>query len=258
MSNNSKIEWTDATWNPVMGCTPISPACDHCYARAMIKRFGGCNKGFPERPDDVTLYPERLKRPLCWKKPRRVFVCSMSDLFHEDVPDEYIGDVWKAMAKSTQHTFMVLTKRPERMLRWFSQYWIPAVNYKPDSVMLPNVWLGVTAENQEYFDYRTSLLKQCRAPVLFVSIEPMLGQIDYDGRLDLVICGGETGPGARPMKREWAESLLDQCLDTGTPFFFKGWGTATLQKSDSAYRLLLGQTWEQIPEATVGQGRLKL
>jgi len=240
MATKSKIEWTDATWNPVTGRTKISRGCARCYAERMAYRFAGCN-GYPHRPQhfDVTLHPQRLERPLRWRKPRRVFVCSMSDLFHEDVPDSYIDRVFEIMiysaARQLGHTFQVLTKRPERMLAWFNA----GRNRGGDHVPLHNLWLGVTCENQEQSDKRIPYLLQTPAAVRFVSVEPMLGPVDiehflgdtfsslYGGfslGLDWVICGGESGPGAQPMHPDWARALRDQCASAGVPFFFKQWG----------------------------------
>ena len=267
MSTQSKIEWTDATWNPVTGCDAVSPGCDHCYARAMAHRFAG-RAGYPAAPRefDVTLHPERLAEPLRWRKSRRVFAVSMGDLFHHSVPDEFIDRVLAVMAACPQHTFQVLTKRPQRMLdylsalyqseRWLEALWHCGRAVKTEGVLsairgvipLPNVWLGVTAEDQQRADERIPLLLQTPAAVRFVSCEPLLGPVDltacrkegvvdvdamagthgvyrpHDGtnaKLDWVICGGETGPQARATHRAWARSLRDQCAHAGVPFFFK-------------------------------------
>lgn len=245
---STKIQWTDETWNPIHGCTPISEGCRNCYARRMARRLQG-RCGYPSAPDyfNVTLRPDRLDQPLKWRKPRRVFVVSMGDLFHEDVPDEFIGDVWQVMQDCSQHTFQVLTKRPVRMMQWVNDYWNPAQNE------MLNVWLGVTAENQATADERIPLLLQTPAAVRFVSAEPLLGMMNlenylgiwtdgivdgrhqkfvvgrpltpnlftalakparatlYENQLDWVITGGETGPGARPMHPDWARGLRDQC-----------------------------------------------
>jgi protein gp37 len=277
----TKIEWADAVWNPVTGCTPISEGCKNCYAKRMATRLKG-RYGYPEdEPFKVTLHPEKLKEPLKWKKPRRVFVCSMGDLFHEDVPFQFIATVFGVMANSSQNIYMVLTKRPQRMKEFFDWLFSNAakyyargyrtVPYDDDRINvlimniaseyginldfmrkwpLFNVWLGVTAENQQRADERIPILLQILAAVRFVSIEPMLGPVDLtrivydrqtvidairglhgwplphtDGpKLDWVICGGETGPGARPMHPDWVRSLRDRCQAAGTPFFFKSWG----------------------------------
>ncbi len=246
---NTKIEWATETWNPVTGCTPVSEACQNCYAKRMANRLRG-RFGYPEdEPFKVALHPEKLDEPLRWKKPRRVFVCSMSDLFHEEVPFIVIAKIFGIMHTANQHTYIVLTKRPERMaefIKWFTgPSWRGAWPQE-----YPHVWLGVTAENQARFDERVDILKQIPAAVHFVSIEPMLGPIvmrqkandereiiqatmmgvldDYSRPvmhgIDWVICGGETGPGARPMHPDWVRSLRDQCQEAGTPFFFKQWG----------------------------------
>jgi len=219
----SKIEWTEMTWNPVTGCTKISAGCAHCYAERMARRLAG-RHGYPKAPHhfDVTLHPERLDEPLRWRKPRRVFVCSMSDLFHEDVPDEFIRDVFDIMVNASQHTFQVLTKRPRRMstvLKWLR------TSHPPEA--RPHIWLGVTIEKPEYC-YRTVDLRQTPAAVRFISFEPLLGSFaDYPGVLDGIdwaIVGGESGPAARPMHPDWARGLRDQCQSAGVPFFFKQHG----------------------------------
>lgn len=260
MAKYSRIEWTDATWSPVTGCDPISEGCQNCYAKRMAKRLAG-RCGYPaDDPFRVTLHPERLNEPLKWKTPRRVFVCSMSDLFHEDVPFEYIHVIWDIIKACPQHTFLILTKRPQRMaevvnriyslerLGWSKGFW-------------DHIWLGVTAENQQRANERIPILLQIPAAVRFVSIEPMLGPVDltriggdwygngrinalkglqnddtyvheynlrwkakHCGELDWVICGGETGPGARPMHPDWVRNLRNQCQQAGVPFFFKSWG----------------------------------
>ncbi len=253
---STKIEWADETWNPVTGCTPVSAGCQNCYAKRMATRLRG-RHGYPEdEPFKVTLRPGRLEQPLGWKKPRRVFVCSMGDLFHPDVPFEFIFKVWAAMLSPIcfKHTFLILTKRPERMLEFYR--WCQERN-KQGMVGLeferPHIWLGVTAENQDAADQRIPILLQIPAAVRFVSAEPMLGPVDlnqlivpgdnpmgyhvsalheqhddclYDSptQLDWVICGGESGPGARPMQPEWPRELRDQCQAAGVPFFFKQWG----------------------------------
>jgi len=261
---DTKIEWTDKSWNPATGCSPISEGCANCYARRMAIRLGG-RCGYPPRsadgkqhPFDVTLHPDKLDQPLKWRKPRRVFACSMGDLFHEDVPDEFIAQVFAVMWRCwPRHTFQVLTKRPARMLdlmtrmetgrctQWGKHAGTPLSDIvwlkgrawqramaketrfctKVCDWPLPNVWLGVTAENQARADERTRLLQQTPAAVRFVSVEPMLGPIysmPLEG-VDWVICGAETGLGARPMQPEWAYHLRDQCRNMGVPFFFKKW-----------------------------------
>ena len=257
----TKIEWTHrpgttgVTWNPVTGCTKISAGCKNCYAERMSKRLAG-RCGYPEAPHqfDVTLHPDRLDQPLKWKKPRTIFVCSMSDLFHRDVPIDYIIHVYQIIAACPQHTFIVLTKRPERITEVL--YGEEAGWYLGGGDYLPNVWHMASAENQETADRRIpELLKlrdaSCGWPVLGVSVEPMLGLVDLteyltidgchtmpDGskypalccssscgtKLDFVIAGGESGPGARPMHSAWVQGLRDQCQESGTDYFMKQWG----------------------------------
>jgi protein gp37 len=256
----TKIEWTEYSWNPVTGCTPASEGCQNCYAKRMATRLKG-RYGYPEdEPFKVTLHPEKLKEPLKWKKPRRVFVCSMGDLFHEQVPDEYIAKVWEVMSNASQHTFLVLTKRPQRMkdflarLGWYIHdrdgYPMEAVLDEGGKYTLKNVWLGVTAENQQRADERIPILLQIPAAVRFVSIEPMLGPVVIPEEWpDWVICGGETGPGARPIHPAWVRSLRDQCQAAGTPFFFKSWGEWAEHNvgKKKAGRLLDGRTWDEMP-----------
>ncbi|UKD55108.1 phage Gp37/Gp68 family protein [Amycolatopsis sp. FU40] len=258
MSDASKIEWTDATWNPVTGCTKVSPGCDHCYAETLHERFHG--KGSFAT---VTLHPDRLDVPLRWRKPRRVFVNSMSDLFHDDVPDSFIARIFGVMAAAQQHTFQVLTKRHGRMRallndeRFREQVFL-ANNMDQGDVLgdgwpLRNVWLGVSTEDQKWADIRIPALLETPAAVRWISAEPLLGPINLTRiaytagggthldvvrgqhgepglwatpakRLDWVVVGGESGPGARPMDPEWARSLRDQCATVRVPFLFKQWG----------------------------------
>lgn len=350
--SKTAIDWTDYSWNPVSGCTAVSEGCRTCYAKSIAMRFKG-TKAFPNG-FAVTLHPERVEQPLHWRDPKRVFLCSMGDLFHEDVPDEFIEKVFGVMGMAPQHTFQVLTKRPDRMLTWFAGRShglcvARAVDYLPlprkaragalDRIgpgwpwPLPNVHIGVTAENQEMADERIPLLLQVPAAVRFVSVEPMLGPVDLgslswvslprsvhgdwpvgnhvmaspgihrayvnphgavsahvgDGllgikpdemdwcrKLDWVIAGGETGPGARPMNPDWVGALADQCQAADVPFFFKGWGEwlhesqlwdscvslddfnanthgdrfARVGKK-AAGHLLDGQLWRQFPEAQI-------
>lgn len=238
------IEWTDQTWNPVTGCDKISPGCDNCYAEGIAHRFAGTAQ-FPNG-FGVTLRPERLGDPLKWRKPQRVFVNSMSDLFHAGIPDEFIAKVFGVMAHAEQHTFQVLTKRPGRMrslLRSdaFRELVFKSVDVELPDVMgdgwpIPNVWLGVSAENQKWADVRIPVLLDTPAAVRFVSAEPLLGPIDmqvwleddpekYDvPALDWLIVGGESGPGARPMHPDWVRTLRDQCVEADVAFLFKQWG----------------------------------
>lgn len=306
MSLETSIEWTDATWNPVTGCTKVSAGCKHCYAETVAGRFWAKQyppnaDGSPRRFTDVRCHPERLEEPLRWRKPRRVFVNSMSDLFHEDVPDEFIAAVFGVMAACPQHTFQALTKRPERMLEWFRQsaldvidpgrphYWLrhSAAAYLGDGSEadldrwcdrlwdlggpeadapwpLPNVWLGVSCEDQPRADERIPLLLQTPAAVRFVSLEPLLGPItlrflqpgdpptEIDAlagthgvlrphrgtcdRLNWVIVGGESGPGARPCDLAWIRSIVQQCREAGAACFVKQLGAKPYEvTSDKEY-----------------------
>lgn len=237
----SSIEWTEATWNPVTGCTEVSPGCAHCYAKTFAERFRGV-PGHPyENGFDLQLRPERLSQPLRWKKPRTIFVNSMSDLFHEDVPDEYIQQVFDVMKSAGHHRFQVLTKRSERL-----------AELAPSLPWPENVWMGVSVENQRFAD-RVDDLRQVRASVRFLSCEPLLGPLDLDlTRIDWVIAGGESGPGARPMQLEWVLSLRDQCAAASVPFFFKQWGAHNeygrrVGKKRSG-RSLEGIQWDEMPE----------
>lgn len=238
MSDRSAIEWTDATWNPVTGCTKISPGCAHCYAEGITLRF---KKGGPYIPGKATirLHPDRLDAPRKWKSPRRVFVNSMSDLFHEEVPFSFVRDVFSKMAEYDQHIYQILTKRPERMLdyvRWSLNYDWPA-----------HVWAGVSVENQLWAERRIPILAKVPAKVRFLSVEPLLNEVDLSAHLEdihWVIVGGESGNRARPMKPEWAIRVRDDCLDAGVPFFFKQWGGRT---SKSGGRLLEGVEHNALP-----------
>lgn len=292
---STRIEWVKnrdgsqgKTWNPVVGCSKVSPGCDHCYAERMAQRLSR----IPQTADQYqglvddqgwtgeTAYNlDTLKKPLHWKKPRRVFPCSMGDLFHEAVPFEFVAAMFGVMAATPQHTYMVLTKRPERMQAWFewiegngrltfdcsligdlTSYAVEEAGSLPLSVLfhheiwpLPNVWLGVTAEFQELADRRIPLLLQTPAARRFVSCEPLLGPLDlqysaFNGAdslsalagIDWVICGAETGPGKRTMQLDWARNVRDDCVKAGVPFFFK--------RDSSGNRELDGRLWEEWPE----------
>lgn len=235
MGDNSKIEWTDATWNPVTGCDKISPGCKHCYAETMAARLKAMGQANYAKGFELTLQPHMLDQPLRWKRPRTIFVNSMSDLFHEDVPDDYIRRVFEIMQKAHWHRFQVLTKRAGR-LRELS----------PELPWPENVWAGVSVESQGYA-YRINCLRQVPAAVRFLSLEPLLGplpNLDLRG-IHWVIVGGESGPRARPMAEEWAIDLRDQCLQAGVPFFFKQWGGVNKK---AAGRQLHGRTWDEMPE----------
>ncbi|OHU39529.1 DUF5131 family protein [Mycobacteroides chelonae] len=249
MGDKTGIEWTDATWNPITGCDKVSPGCDHCYAETFAERWRGTEGHYFANGFDVQLRPDKLALPLRWTKPRKVFVNSMSDLFHDKVPDDYIANVFAVMARATLHTFQVLTKRHGRMRSLLSSDlfrrrmydYLVSIDYawirdNPLSWPLPNVWLGVSAEDQKRADLRIPALLDTPATVRFVSAEPLLGPINlhtdpieagspfWGSQLDWVIVGGESGPGARPMHPDWARSLRDQCVAAGVPFLFKQWG----------------------------------
>jgi protein gp37 len=239
MAEKSSIEWTDATWNPMRGCTKISPGCTHCYAETFAERFRGV-KGHPfEQGFDLRLVPEKLNAPTLWRKPLRIFVNSMSDLFHEQVPDDYIADVAGVMIQANWHIYQVLTKRSERMaelLRTRLRF----------AAAQPHVWWGVSVENQRYGLPRIDDLRGAPACTRFLSIEPLLedlGPMDFTG-IHWVIVGGESGPRARPMERQWVVSIRKQCRENGVPFFFKQWGG---KRKSLTGRLLDGRTYDEMP-----------
>jgi protein gp37 len=241
MSDRSSIEWTDATWNPVRGCVKVSPGCKHCYAETFAERFRGV-PGHPfEQGFDLRLVPEKLEDPLRWRQSRRIFVNSMSDLFQDGVPTEYIERVGRVMARADWHTYQILTKRPERMKRLLGAElsWLAG---------LAHVWFGVSVENRRHGLPRIQHLRETPASVRFLSIEPLLedlGSVDLAG-IGWVIVGGESGPRARPMREEWVVSLRDQCRSARVPFFFKQWGG--VRKHETG-RQLRGRTYDQIPAA---------
>lgn len=239
MSDQSAIEWTDATWNPVRGCVKVSPGCKHCYAETFAERW----RGLPDHPYgqgfDLRLVPEKLEEPLRWRRPRRIFVNSMSDLFQVGVPDSYVRSVFEVMNRASWHTYQVLTKRASRMRAF-------ADAAPQDLIAQPQIWLGVSVEDRKYGLPRIAELRNVPAVVRFLSVEPLLedlGEIDLSG-IHWVIVGGESGPGARPMSEEWVLSILDQCRQAGVPFFFKQWGG--VQKSRHG-RLLRGRTYDEMP-----------
>ena len=239
MGDRSKIEWTDATWNPVRGCVKISPGCKHCYAETFAERFRAV-PGHPyEQGFDVRLVPHKLTDPLRWASSRMVFVNSMSDLFQIDVPEFYITTVIEVMERANWHTYQVLTKRSERMREVVGRVY-------SGSAVPDHIWFGVSVEDQRHGLPRIDDLRQTPSAIRFLSIEPLLedlGEIDLSG-IDWVIVGGESGPGARPMRREWVESILAQCQAAGVLFFFKQWGG--VQKSRTG-RLLNGRTYDERP-----------
>ncbi|HEV2971094.1 MAG TPA: phage Gp37/Gp68 family protein [Pirellulales bacterium] len=242
MSANSKIEWTEATWNPVRGCKKISPGCTHCYAATFAERFRGV-KGHPyEQGFDLRLVPEKLAEPLKWRKPKTIFVNSMSDLFQAGVPDTYVELVVRVMQWADWHTYQVLTKRAER-LRDF-------LRTQPEDVAAADhIWWGVSVEDRKYGLPRIDALRDAPAAVRFLSIEPLLedlGDLDLTG-IHWVIVGGESGAGARPMDESWVVRIQEQCQAAGIPFFFKQWGG--VQKSKTG-RLLNGRTFDEMPPRT--------
>ncbi|HEV2299788.1 MAG TPA: phage Gp37/Gp68 family protein [Candidatus Acidoferrales bacterium] len=239
MADHSKIEWTDATWNPVRGCSKISPGCKHCYAEAFAERFRGV-LGHPyEQGFDLRLIPEKLTEPLKWPNPRMVFVNSMSDLFHEAVPDDYIETVGKIMRAANWHTYQVLTKHSTRMSGLLKSKLSFAAK-------LAHVWWGVSVEDRRYGCPRIELLRQSPAAVRFLSVEPLLedlGTLDLSG-IHWVIVGGESGPGARPIDPRWVRSIMQQCKRAKIPFFFKQWGGVHKKKTG---RMLFGRTYDELP-----------
>jgi protein gp37 len=270
--SNTKIEWTDKSWNPITGCSPVSEGCRNCYAKRMANRLRG-RYGYPkDEPFRVTFHPDRLDEPLRWKKPSRIFVVSMGDLFHKDVDHFKIAKIWNIAHQCQKHIFLFLTKRPDRLKSWTlvksEVAHIPPIY---GEIWPNNCWLGVSVENQKTADERIPILLQIPAAKRFVSVEPMLGQVDiksyfpgtvwYGFRespsgvkiiqgLDWVCCGGETGPGARPMHPDWVRSLLNQCQVAGVPFFFKKWGDWFLKTQQANFidRQIDGKKWEEFPK----------
>ncbi|MGH3440807.1 MAG: DUF5131 family protein [Nitriliruptorales bacterium] len=236
MADHSAIEWTEATWNPVTGCSKVSPGCAHCYAETLSLRFRWSSLPWTPANEaaNVILHPERLDKPLRWRRPRVIFVNSMSDLFHELVPFNFIERVFEVMTTADHHVFQILTKRHERLAELASDLPWPA-----------NVWMGVSIENRRWVE-RANYLRRVPAATRFISAEPLLGPLDgldLEG-IDWVIVGGESGPRHRPMKAEWARSLRKQCRDAGAAFFFKQWGGI---RPTSGGRLLDGREWNEMP-----------
>ncbi len=244
----SSIEWTDETWNPVTGCTRVSPGCDNCYMFALYPRLRAMGvPGYEESPDTVRMLPERLNVPLTWKTPRRVFVNSMSDLFHPTVTFEFISRVFDVMRRGDQHIFQVLTKRPGLAAGWWEKYGKHEFGEWPS-----NVWIGTSVESQKYAP-RLTVLGRIPAAIRFVSAEPLLGELDLtpwllDRTLHWVIVGGESGPRARPMEEEWADSLKEQTTHAKVSFFFKQWGGRHGKRSGSK-AILDGKVWQEMPVA---------
>jgi protein gp37 len=239
MSDHSRIEWTDATWNPIRGCTKISPGCAHCYAETFAERFRGV-PGHPyEQGFDLRLVPPKLADPLRWRTPKMVFVNSMSDLFHQDVPAEYIKDIVRIMLLADWHTYQILTKRSTRMCEMLRT----GLRHAGDA---PQIWWGVSVENIRDGLPRVADLRAAPVRTRFLSIEPLLedlGPFDLTG-IHWVIVGGESGPGARPLDKDWVISIRDQCQRAGVPFFFKQWGGTRKGKTG---RALEGQTYDELP-----------
>ncbi len=253
MAERTAIEWTQSTWNPVTGCTKVSPGCAYCYAERITRRYGG--KPFTPNQTEIKTHPERLQWPMKWKRPRMIFTCSMADLFHEAVPVSFIAEVISVMERTPQHVYQVLTKRPDRMAAFFDDWGAPP----------PNVWIGVSAENQWWADSRIPVILRIPAKVHFVSCEPLLGPMNLakwlgPDTLNWVIVGGESGgPAKRRLVEtcsvarwkpkasalDWARQLREQCFTAGVAFFFKQWGGP---RPTSAGRVLEGDTWDGWPE----------
>ncbi|MHB8574722.1 MAG: DUF5131 family protein [Dehalococcoidia bacterium] len=238
MGTNSAIEWTQATWNPLTGCTKISPGCTHCYAERMARRLQAMGQRNYANGFALTLHESALDLPLRWKQPQSIFVNSMSDLFHKDVPVEFVQQVFDVMQRASWHRFQVLTKRSERLAELSSLL-----------TWAPNIWMGVSVESHRY-THRVDDLRDTGAAVKFLSLEPLLGplpDLDLSG-IDWAIVGGESGPGARPIQETWVRDIRDQCIAAGVAFFFKQWGGVNKKRSG---RLLDGRTWDALPEIRI-------
>ncbi|MGA2739472.1 MAG: phage Gp37/Gp68 family protein [Bryobacteraceae bacterium] len=234
MANTSHIEWTDATWNPVTGCSKISPGCKFCYAERLANRLKAMGQKNYANGFDVTLQPHMLEHPLHWRKPRRIFVNSMSDLFHDEVPATYIKQVFDVMERAHWHQFQVLTKRSERLIELN-----PVLQWKPQ------IWMGVSVENEDYL-FRVDHLRRTGAAIKFLSVEPLLGPLHRLALrgIDWVIVGGESGPHARPLDPAWVQELRDRCAAAKVPFFFKQWGGIFKSRTG---RILDGRKWDEMP-----------
>ena len=234
MAQRSAIEWTESTWNPVTGCTKVSPGCLNCYAERMAKRLQAMGQANYVNGFALTLQPQMLALPLTWKKPQTIFVNSMSDLFHPEVSLAFIHSVFAVMKQASWHRFLVLTKRAQRLY-----------HLRNTLEWAPNIWMGVSVENDQFRD-RIDALRATAAAVKFLSLEPLLGPLPHLdlGAIDWVILGGESGPRARPLARAWVEDVRDQCCRAGVPFFFKQWGGTNKKR---AGRAIDGRTWEQVP-----------
>ena len=235
MSNKTKIEWTECSWNPVTGCTKISEGCKHCYAATFAKRLKAMHNPRYQNEFEVTIHEDLISSPLKWKSPRKIFVNSMSDIFHEELPDEVILSIFRTMNEASWHTFQVLTKRSERLSRLSSQI-----------TWTSNIWMGVTIESEEYI-FRAKHIRDSGAKVKFISAEPLLSDLsslELEG-IDWIIVGGESGHGSRPMKEEWVINLRDKAHNSNTAFFFKQWGGFNKKKNG---RLLEGKTYDEYPQ----------
>lgn len=235
MSTHSSIEWTESTWNPITGCTKISEGCKHCYAERLSIRLKAMGQPNYANGFKLTQHEPVLQLPLTWKQPQIIFVNSMSDLFHEEVPFDFIAEIFGVMKQASWHTFQILTKRSQRLVDLDSQLDWPK-----------NVWMGVSVENQTY-DFRIDDLRHSHAQVKFLSLEPLLGplsNLNLDN-IDWVIAGGESGPGARPVEQNWVIDIRDQCIASKIPFFFKQWGGVRKKRNG---RLLEGKLWNEIPQ----------
>lgn len=239
MAAKTSIEWTESTWNPVTGCSKISPGCANCYAERMAKRLQAMGQENYKEGFKVALHPRALELPLKWRKPQTIFVNSMSDLFHEQVPFEFISQIFNVMNRAHWHIFQILTKREKRL-----------VELSPSLPWAPNIWMGVSVETKDYYS-RIKALQRTGAITKFLSCEPLLGPlpgIPLKG-INWVIVGGESGPHSRRIETSWVEAIRDQCLEANTPFFFKQWGGANKKK---AGRLLRGRTWDEMPDQAAG------
>lgn len=236
MASSSAIEWTDATWNPVTGCTQVSPGCDHCYALTFAERWRGIPGHHYEQGFDLRLWEERLELPLRWRRPRRIFVNSMSDLFHAGIPEDFIRAIFSTMEKADWHQYQVLTKRPQRMAK-----------LSPTLPWPKHIWAGVSVESNE-FAWRADFLRRVPAALRFISAEPLLGpvdQLDLKG-IDWVITGGESGPGFRPCDPDWVREVRDRCVSEEVAYFHKQWGG---RNPKAGGRVLDGRTWDEFPDS---------
>ena len=264
MRSHSAIEWTDSTWNPVTGCTPVSTGCDNCYAQALahVRLRDGYLRRLPVIQNDanlndpfaVRLWPERMSQPQQWRTPRMIFVNSMSDLFHVDIPEDYVREIFKVMLRVDRHVYQVLTKRPGRALRFYGRN----ADLFERGPIPKHIWIGATVENQEAA-FRVDQLRQVPAEVRFLSCEPLLGGVDLDlAGIHWVIAGGESGPGFRPMKPDWVKSVHEQGRQADVPFFFKQWGGRTPKARG---RELEGEEWSEYPQvhsSAAQPGNLKI